>query len=82
MVFYTEDTNYSIWDMVVYTQDTNYSIHFLYKYIEQTAKFSDFICKAPQKIGPERFSRFDVYWKQTNKKHKDTQTSKVYIYTG
>ena len=27
------------------------------------------------KIGPDRFSRFDVYWSQTNR-----QTSKVYIY--
>ena len=29
-------------------------------------------------LGPDRFSRFDVYWIQTNKQI-DTQTSKVYI---
>ena len=33
------------------------------------------------KFGPDRFSRFDVYWIQTNKHPQtDTQTSKVYIY--
>ena len=31
--------------------------------------------KLPQKYGPNHFSRFDVFWNQTNK-----QTSKVYIY--
>ena len=29
----------------------------------------------PQKFGPDRFSRFDVYWIQTNK-----QTDKLNLY--
>ena len=31
------------------------------------------------KFGPDRFSRFDVYWTQTNRP-TSKQTSKVYIY--
>ena len=39
--------------------------------------------EAYTKFGPDRFSRYDVYWIQTNKqtdRHPDRQTSKVYIY--
>ena len=32
----------------------------------------------PQKFGPDRFSRFDVYWIQTDKQ-TDTQTNQFYI---
>ena len=32
-----------------------------------------------KKIGPDRFSRFDVYWIQTNKQ-TDTQTDKPNLY--
>ena len=32
-----------------------------------------------KKIGPDRFSRFDVYWIQTNKQ-TNRQTSQIYIY--
>ena len=35
----------------------------------------------PQKIGPDRFSRFDVYWIQTNKqtpKHQNIQAKFIY----
>ena len=32
-----------------------------------------------KKFGPDRFSRFDVYWIQTNKQ-TDTMTSQIYIY--
>ena len=32
-----------------------------------------------KKFGPDRFSRFDVYWIQTNK-HPDTQTDKLNLY--
>jgi len=35
-----------------------------------------------KKFGPDRFSRFDVYWIQTNKqtdKQTDRQTSQIYI---
>jgi len=31
--------------------------------------------EVPQNLGPDRFSRFDIYWIQTN-----IQTSKVYIH--
>ena len=68
--------------MVTYTQDTNYSIHFLYKYIEQTEKFSDFICEAHNKLGPNGPAVLTFIWNKQTKKHQDTQTSKVYIYTG
>ena len=32
-----------------------------------------------KKFGPDRFSRFDVYWIQTNKQ-RDTQTDKPNLY--
>ena len=34
-----------------------------------------------KKFGPDRFSRFDVYWIQTNKRNRQTdrQTSQIYI---
>ena len=35
--------------------------------------------KVPQNIWPDRFSRFDAYWVQTNKQ-TPRQTSKVYIF--
>jgi len=36
-----------------------------------------------KKFGPDRFSRFDVYWIQTNKqtnRHQDRQTDKPNLY--
>ena len=36
-------------------------------------------CEVPQNVLPNRFSRFDAYWVQTNKQ-TDRQTSKVYIF--
>jgi len=38
-----------------------------------------------KKFGPDRFSRFDVYWIQTNKqtpKQSNTQASQIYIQIG
>ena len=34
-----------------------------------------------KKIGTDRFSRFDVYWMETNKQNKQTNKQTNYIYT-
>ena len=39
--------------------------------------------RSHNKLGPDRFSRFDVYWIQTDgqtDRQTDKQTSKVYMY--
>ena len=50
--------------------------HVLFVYIEEKIAVKNFFfVDFHKKFGPERFSRFDVYWIQTNK-HTNRQTPK------
>ena len=56
-----------------FTKLKTFKTHFFICIIHKPSLWSRDV---PQKIGPDRFSRFDVYWIQTN---KQTDKSNLYI---
>ena len=100
-LFTVHSNSFYVLGRISTSQDKQYSSNTDYMRQNRTVRQMNdpllvkFMCwshvRSRTKFGPDRFSRFDVYWKQPNKQtnkqtdrqtwqHKSRQTSKVYIY--